>query len=187
MAKERSTDKEERRREKHAKKEKRSEKEGVHKIKKSKREKKVAGAAEETDAATTFLNTLESSKPGSVVVKEDDHLEVKVKSAPLLGALVPFANPLAEEKVQKKVLKGVKKGKPPPAVSNLAKPIPPSQANQPFLLFLSLSAQRPRTSPSNAGSRKSSNRSANPAPRRRGAAKESPAWWCWPRTFRPWM
>lgn len=112
MAKEKSTDKEERRREKHVKKEKRSEKEGIHKVKKDKKEKKAATAADETDAATKVLNILENSKPESLAVEKIGNRDVKVKTAPLLGALVPFANPLADEKVQKKVLKSVKKGKP---------------------------------------------------------------------------
>lgn len=110
MAKEKSTDKEERKREKHSKKEKRSEKEGIHKVRKEKKGKKAAVAADETDAATTFLNTLEESEPGTVVVKKASNTEVVLNDVPLLGALVPFANPLADEKVQKKVLKGVKKG-----------------------------------------------------------------------------
>lgn len=134
MAKEKSTDKEERRREKHAKKEKRSEKDGIHKSKKIKKDKTVPAttttttasiaeaAAEEMDVTTTLLNTLEDEKPGSVAIKENGEVQVKVKTAPLVGALVPFANPLADEKVQKKVLKGVKKGNiattpPPPSFS----------------------------------------------------------------------
>lgn len=112
MAKEKSTDKEERRREKAVKKEKRSEKDGVHKSKKpDKKEKKLAAAAEDIHVTTKLLNNLEDQKPGSVAVKVNGAVEVKVKSAPLLGALVPFANPLADEKVGKKVLKSVKKGK----------------------------------------------------------------------------
>ncbi|MCJ1236960.1 snoRNA-binding protein [Varicellaria rhodocarpa] len=114
MAKERSTDKDERRREKKEKKEKkekRSEKDGVHKSKKQKKEKKLVVAAEEASITTALLNDVEKEKPGSVAVKEDGDVEVKVKSTPLLGALVPFANPLADDKVGKKVLKSVKKGK----------------------------------------------------------------------------
>ena len=109
MAKEKSADKEERKKEK---KEKRSERDGVHKSsKKDKKEKKISSAAEDANVTTALLNHLEAEKPGSVVVKEDGDLQVKVKSAPLLGALVPFANPLADEKVGKKVLKSIKKGK----------------------------------------------------------------------------
>lgn len=117
MAKEKSVDKEERRREKHAKKEKRSDKDGVHKSKKTKKDKHIGAAvaiadaaAEEEDVTTKLLNTLEDQKPGSIAIKENGDVQVKVKTAPLVGALVPFANPLADEKVQKKVLKGVKKG-----------------------------------------------------------------------------
>lgn len=78
-------------------------------------------AAEDVQMTTELLNSLEKEKPGSVAVVKDgdvdgegDVLEVKVKNAvvgrPLLiGALVPFAHPLADEKVGKKVLKGVKR------------------------------------------------------------------------------
>ena len=114
MAKERSTDKDERRREKKEKKEKkekRSEKEGVHKNKKDKKEKNLVVAAEEANITTGLLNDIEEKKPGSVVVKENGDVEVKIKSTPLLGALVPFANPLADDKIGKKVLKSVKKGR----------------------------------------------------------------------------
>lgn len=113
MAKEKTTDKEERRKETKAVKEKRSESDGVHKSKKDKKdkkEKKTAAAAEDVDVTTKLLNTLEKENPGTVAVKEEDEVKVIVKSAPVLGALVPFANPLADEKVGKKLLKGVKKG-----------------------------------------------------------------------------
>ena len=114
MAKEKSADKEERRKEKKASKEKRSETNGVHKSKKEKKEtkiKKAAAIAEDSEATTQLLNALEEEKPGSVAIKEDGDIHVKVKSAPLVGALVPFANPLADEKAGKKVLKSVKKGR----------------------------------------------------------------------------
>ena len=111
MAKEKSANKEERRKEKREKKEKRSEKEGVHKSKKDKRERKLETTVDDSNVTIAVLNALETEKPGSVVIKEDDNVEVTVKSVPLLGALVPFANPLADEKSGKKVLKTVKKGK----------------------------------------------------------------------------
>ena len=111
MAKEKSADKEERKKDKKASKEKRSETNGIHKPKKDKKEKKIAAAAEDTAVTTKLLNALEEEKPGSVAIKEEGDVEVKVKAAPLLGALVPFANPLAEEKTGKKLLKTVKKGK----------------------------------------------------------------------------
>jgi H/ACA ribonucleoprotein complex subunit 2 len=110
MAKERSTDKEEGKREKHSKKEKRSEKDGVHKTKKVKSEKKKAPDAEDTDVTTKLLNALEEKKPSGTIDEEKEITSIKIKTAPLLGALVPFAHPLADEKIQKKVLKSVKKG-----------------------------------------------------------------------------
>ena len=110
MAKEKIADKEQRKKEKKASKEKRSETEGIHKSKKDKKEKRAAAAAEDIEATTKLLNAVEEKKPGSVVIKEDGELQVKIKSVPLLGALVPFANPLADEKAGKKVLKSVKKG-----------------------------------------------------------------------------
>lgn len=114
MAKEKSADKEEGKREKHSKKEKRSEKDGVHKSKKVKSEKKKAVAADEPDITITLLDALEEKKPSSVAKEADGDVAVKFKPAPLLGALVPFAHPLADEKVQKKVLKSVKKGQSKP-------------------------------------------------------------------------
>ncbi len=98
MAKEKSE-----KRDKKEKKEKRSEADGVKKLKKEKKPKlngeNVAAAFEEVTKAE---EPAVEAKP--VVVKESSG-EVKP-----VGALVPFANPLADEKVTKKVLKSVKKG-----------------------------------------------------------------------------
>ena len=122
MAKEKSTDKEERKKEKKAAKEKRSETDGVHKSKKDRKDKKEKKEKKEkklkqpepvtepAEVTTELLNALEAEKPGSVAIKEDGDIQVKIKSVPLVGALVPFANPLADEKVGKKVLKSVRKG-----------------------------------------------------------------------------
>lgn len=111
MAKERSDkDREEKKRDKKEKKEKRSDRDGVHKSKKEKKIKEAA-LAENDNVATKTPIKVEEEKPGAASLKESADVEVKVKSAPLLGALVPFANPLADEKVGKKVLKSVKKGK----------------------------------------------------------------------------
>ena len=126
MAKEKPVDPERaaRKAEKRAKKEaKRSETNGVHKSskkeKKSKDKTPIDVDAENIQTTTKLLNALEAEKPGTVIVKEDDgKLEVKVKVQPLLGALVPFAHPLAEEKMGKKVLKSVKKGM---VIRNLSK------------------------------------------------------------------
>lgn len=107
MAKERSEQEKKERKEKKEKKEKRSEKEGVHKSKKEKKEKK---SAEEGHVATPLLNKLAEEEPEDSIMKDDEDSKEKVKVAVPLGALVPFANPLADEKVGKKVLRSVKKG-----------------------------------------------------------------------------
>ena len=116
MAKEKPISKDERKKEKKEKKdkkekkEKRSDKDGVHKSKKDKKEKKIVKAAEEDHVVTALFNNIESEIPGSIAKKENEEIKITLKHAPLLGALVPFANPLADEKVGKKVLKSVKKG-----------------------------------------------------------------------------
>jgi H/ACA ribonucleoprotein complex subunit 2 len=82
------------------KKEKRSEVDGVKKSKKDKKSKlngdNVAAAVEEV---------VKNAQEPVEVTKETEELAVKP-----VGALVPFANPLADDKVTKKVLKSVKKG-----------------------------------------------------------------------------
>jgi hypothetical protein len=92
-------------RDKKEKKEKRSEVDGVKKSKKEKKSKlngdNVAAAFEEV--VTKEEPAVETKE---LVVKESSG-EVVLKP---VGALVPFANPLADEKVTKKVLKSVKKG-----------------------------------------------------------------------------
>lgn len=127
MAKEKSTDKEDRKREKHAKKAKRSEKDGVHKSKKDKNGKhrepplkdendvkpvklaeKVTEIIVDAEMTEALLHKLENQDPKhdvKIVTAEESPSEPV-----LLGALVPFANPLADEKTQKKVLKSIKKG-----------------------------------------------------------------------------
>ena len=88
------------------KKEKRSETDGVKKSKKDKKSKLNGD-----NVATTLEETLAQSETPvvgtkAIVVKELNG-ELAVKP---VGALVPFANPLADDKVAKKVLKSVKKG-----------------------------------------------------------------------------
>ena len=90
--------------EKKEKKEKRSDKDGV---KKSKKDKKstlngdaVAKAIEEQ-----LMETAAPAAEGLETIEEDTEFAVKP-----VGALVPFAAPLADDKVAKKVLKSVKKG-----------------------------------------------------------------------------
>lgn len=65
----------------------------------------VEGAADEEDGKVTM------EAPSALVKGEaGEEGEGKVKVAVPISALVPFANPLCDEKNQKKVLKGVKKG-----------------------------------------------------------------------------
>lgn len=90
--------------EKKEKKEKRTD-DGV---KKAKKEKKVK--VDETVVAALEAQLEGSEAPvaeAKVLVAEQDG-ELVVKP---VGALVPFANPLADDKIAKKVLKSVKKGK----------------------------------------------------------------------------
>ena len=94
------------------KKMKRSDENGVHKSKdkKDKKEKK----ADREALAERALNEIKSAP--AVQVKSDDEGEIAETDAAAkevlrpVGALVPFANPLADEKVAKKVFKSVKKG-----------------------------------------------------------------------------
>jgi H/ACA ribonucleoprotein complex subunit 2 len=102
MAKDKSEKKDKRERKD---KEKRSEKDGVSKTKKEKKSKKVAQNGEVTAA---LLETLDKHSPPVEAVKTGDGLPIR--AAPPVGAIVPFANPLADEKACKKLLKTVKKG-----------------------------------------------------------------------------
>ena len=79
-------------------------------VKKEKKEKRKSDA-------TAVLNAIEDAAPGAVAVDADGDVIVDAdvvadeSSASIpLGALVPFANPLCDEKATKKVLKTVKKG-----------------------------------------------------------------------------
>jgi len=84
--------------EKKEKKEKRSEVDGVKKPKKEKKSK-----LNDDNIAAAFE---EASNPTETVVATEETKDVVVRP---IGALVPFANPLADDKVTKKVLKSVKK------------------------------------------------------------------------------
>ncbi len=130
MAKERSEAEREEKKEKEKKHKRSSEENGIKKHKKDKKDKKSSktesGNLDSTDA---LLKTLDQTKPGSVIVdmdgdvvikenddKENEGTEIdgkkesKVKKEVLIGAMVPFANPLADDKTMKKVLKSVKRG-----------------------------------------------------------------------------
>lgn len=95
------------------KEKKRSETDGVHKSKKDKK-KSVLSNAVEKELTDKVLEGLEKADAKEVVVNGDVEAtpaeQKEVKSRPV-GALVPFANPLVEDKTAKKVLKTVKKGK----------------------------------------------------------------------------
>ena len=84
------------------KKARRSDKDGVRKVKNKSTPGKTGDAAVTTATTATLLQRLESDPDGS----ED----VTMRGPPPIGVLVPFANPLADDKVQKKVLKSVTKG-----------------------------------------------------------------------------
>lgn len=99
-----------------AKKDKKEKKE-----RKDKKRKSSSGAAIDVDADGDV--TIADASVVEVKDDEEDEKKIVVKSEVPLAALVPFANPLCDEKSQKKVLKGVKKGqsvhltrrKPPPS------------------------------------------------------------------------
>jgi len=133
MAKDKSLSKEERKAAKKAAKAETSltESSGISKEKKDKKEKKekkekkaklaekLLDEVEKADGAVVEVkgNKKEVVKNGNVgpdgeVVSEEElDMEVDSKGAVRpIGALVPFANPLADEKVAKKVFRGVKKG-----------------------------------------------------------------------------
>ncbi|KAJ9294356.1 hypothetical protein DTO271G3_6931 [Paecilomyces variotii] len=104
MAKDR-VDKEKKREKKDKK---RAETDGVHKSKKDKKNKTLSEAAEKelTTKVLEGLDKADAATNGDVEVIQADAMEVEARP---VGALVPFANPLVEDKTAKKVLKSVKK------------------------------------------------------------------------------
>jgi hypothetical protein len=103
------------------KKEKRSEKDGVSKSSKKEKKDKVSIGHEQADrllqdiqngqSNVSIIPAQEKQPNGDVEVdvemENGDKFTLNIKPQ---GALVPFANPLADEKVAKKVFKSVKKG-----------------------------------------------------------------------------
>ncbi|KAJ5450613.1 H/ACA ribonucleoprotein complex subunit NHP2 [Penicillium daleae] len=90
------------------KKEKRAEKDGIHKSKKDKKEKKDKTAladAVEKEITSQVLEGLDQAAAAGVAEVEVDAMAVDRP----VGAVVPFANPLVEDKQAKKVFKSVKK------------------------------------------------------------------------------
>ncbi|KAL4940714.1 hypothetical protein BDV06DRAFT_17669 [Aspergillus oleicola] len=96
MAKDKSEKKD-----KHEKKEKRSEKDGISKSKKDKKDKK-----DKTALADAVLKGIESEVAAAPVNGVVTSAEIEARP---IGALVPFAKPLLEDKQAKKALKSVKK------------------------------------------------------------------------------
>jgi hypothetical protein len=95
------------------KKEKRAEKDGVHKAKKEKQDKKDKTAladAVEKEITSQVLEGLDQAASAGVAVKGEIEVDAMAVDRPV-GAIVPFAIPLVEDKQAKKVLKSVKKGK----------------------------------------------------------------------------
>ncbi|KAF5875283.1 putative ribosome biogenesis protein nhp2 protein [Botrytis fragariae] len=93
-------------RDKKEKKEKRSETDGVKKS--SKKDKKVKLSEDNVAAAIAEVTKEPEDVEVMDIVIEEDKEDAAADIKPV-GALVPFANPLADEKVAKKVLKSVKK------------------------------------------------------------------------------
>ena len=89
------------------KKEKRAEKDGVHKVKKEKKEKKDKTALVDAVEKEIDSEPMEGLEQTSDVAVKGEVDAVVDRPA---GAVVPFANPLVEDKQAKKVLKSVKKG-----------------------------------------------------------------------------
>ncbi|KAJ5940871.1 hypothetical protein N7516_001039 [Penicillium verrucosum] len=89
------------------KKEKRAEKDGVHKVKKEKKEKKDKTALVDAAEKEVVSEAMEGVEETAVAVKGEGEVDAAVDRP--VGALVPFANPLVEDKQAKKVLKSVKK------------------------------------------------------------------------------
>lgn len=92
------------------KKEKRAEKDGVHKAgkkdKKEKKDKTALADAVEKEITSQVLEGLDQAVAAGTADVEVDAMAIDRP----VGAVVPFANPLVEDKQAKKVLKTVKKG-----------------------------------------------------------------------------
>ena len=120
MAKEKVTDPAAEKKEKKDKKDKKRKHDEVDEVeieivgeKIKKKDKKRKSVDVDADADGDVV--VNDAAPGAelAVVKDEDESEDKkavVKSEVPMAALVPFANPLCDEKAQKKVLKSVKKG-----------------------------------------------------------------------------
>ncbi|KAI1662574.1 L30e-like protein [Daldinia decipiens] len=88
---------------------KRSEADGVTKSKKDKKDKKDKKEKLKTVVTATLDDQLEVDTSASVTVVKDGEEKVAKVLVPVVGALVPFAKPLADEKGTKKIMKTVRK------------------------------------------------------------------------------
>ena len=104
-------DKSEKSSKKEKKESKRSETDGVKKSSKKDKKTKLS----DDNVAAAFEEAVKQNggskiETKEVVVVKDGEVETAITVRRPVGALVPFAAPLADEKVGKKVLKSVKKG-----------------------------------------------------------------------------
>lgn len=103
-------DKVEKKEKRSEKKEKRAEKDGISKSKKDKKEKKDKTTL--VDAVEKEIASQAAENGAEVAAVNVTEIEVDAMAIDRpVGAVVPFANPLVEDKQAKKVLKSVKKGK----------------------------------------------------------------------------
>ncbi|KAI1303273.1 L30e-like protein [Xylaria venustula] len=91
---------------KEKKEKKRSDADGVGKVKKDKKDKKEK---EKLKSAVSAALDGQDDAPVAVTVEEKT-TTTTTTIAPVVGALVPFARPLADDKATKKVMKSVRKG-----------------------------------------------------------------------------
>ncbi|KAI8633950.1 L30e-like protein [Xylariaceae sp. FL1651] len=92
---------------KEKKEKKRSEADGVAKVKKDKKDKKEKKEKLKSAVNAALDDQLQADAAASAATPVP--AEEKAKSTPVVGALVPFARPLADEKATKKVMKSVRK------------------------------------------------------------------------------
>lgn len=114
MAKDKATDPEmldkKEKKEKKEKKRKHSDVEEVEVVAERKKDKKDKKRKSTDLDGDVVMDTSPGAEVSVVKEEDEDEKKVVVKEEVPLAALVPFANPLCDEKAQKKVLKSVKKG-----------------------------------------------------------------------------
>jgi H/ACA ribonucleoprotein complex subunit 2 len=98
--------------EKKEKKEKRSEIDGVTKKSKKDKKEKKEKSAEQVEAMLEQAEVVKAVKPKKEKKEEKQDVEIEDRAMTVIPkeALVPFCNPLADDKQARKVLKSVRKG-----------------------------------------------------------------------------